>query len=141
MRSRLHEAWGCGFKSAFGSMFMTIGSVSGVPTVTGPSCTTNATFESPLIAIACDSVAFKRKALIATPQVLLKVPPYVDVRSVAVATTCGSGDGSVATDVEFESSDVVDAAKVIWLVEVAVLDGVGVGLAIGLRSVVANTTI
>ncbi len=90
---------------------MAIGSVSGVPTAIAPSCVMNATFESPLIAIACASVACRRKPLIATLHVTEKVPPYVDVRSVAVATTPGSGAGAATKDVELESEEIARLAE------------------------------
>src|SRR6185503_20972836 len=97
MRSRPHEARGCGFWKAPGSGVIIIGSESGDPTAIAPSSTMNATRESPLIAIACVPVAFRRKPLSATLHVVEKVPPYVDVRLVAVATTPGSGAGSAIT--------------------------------------------
>src|SRR5215218_2601605 len=105
MRSSPHEARGCGLRLASGSGVMIIGSVSGVPTATAPSSTMNATRESPLIAVASAAVECRRKPFSATLQVLEKVPPYVDVRLVAVATTPESGTGSAITDVELESTD------------------------------------
>src|SRR5690349_7817046 len=118
------QAYGRGFGSPVGSMFMTIGVESGDPTATAPSCTTNATFESPLIAIACASVAFKRKPLIAIPQVREKVPPYVVVRSVAVATTTGSGAGATAIGAELESRLIAETADVLALTSLTSLTGV-----------------
>jgi hypothetical protein len=100
----------------------------------------NATFESPLIAIAWASVAFSRKPLRAALHVTENEPPYVDVSSVAVATTCGSGAGSAATATELESRESADAVEAIAFIGVAAF-GVGAGAAMGLRSVVANTTI
>src|SRR6185369_16647665 len=140
MRSSPHEARGCGFRKAPGSGVMTIGSVSGVPTAMAPSSTTNATRESPLIAVACATVAFSRKPLSAAPHVVENVPPYVDVRLVAVATTTGSGPGSVTTAIELESRAIADIVAV--AAEPLALTGVaaGAGSAIGLRSVVDSTT-
>src|SRR5690349_4421623 len=118
---------------------MTIGSPSGVPTAMAPSCTMNATRESWLIAIACASVAFRRKPLSATPQVTEKVPPYVNVKSVAVATTCGSGAGSASTEVELESEEIAGAAiEACPFLEEVGATGVGEGSAMGLKSVVAS---
>src|SRR6185369_10697605 len=128
MRSSPHDAWGCGFRSALGSGDMRIGSESGVPTAMAPSSVMNATFESPLIAIACDSVAFKRKPLSAALQVTENVPPYVDVNSVAVATTCGSGAGSATTATELESRESAIADEAIAFIGVAAF-GVGAGAA------------
>jgi hypothetical protein len=76
--------------------------------------------------------------LIARLHVVEKVPPYVDVKLVAVATTPGSGAGSATTAIELESRDIADIDVV--AAEAFVLTGVGAGLAIGVRSVVANTT-
>ena len=64
-----------GSRRLSGSGVMAIGSASGDPTAIAPSCTTKATRESSLIAIASASVAFRRKPLSATLQVRLKVPP------------------------------------------------------------------
>ena len=143
MRSSPHEAWGCGFNSAFGSGVMTIGVESGDPTAMAPSSVMNATLESPLIAIACASVELSRNPLSAVPQVVVKLPPYVDVSALAVESTEGSGAGSDAKDSELESrviADMVEVLALIVLVEVAVFDA-GVAAATGLRSVVASTTI
>jgi hypothetical protein len=67
---------------------------------------------------------------------------------VAVVTTCGSGAGSAATDVELESVETTDEADIAEAVEAearllleAGATGAGVALAMGLRSVVASTTI
>src|ERR1044072_6072785 len=138
MRSNPHEARGCGFWKAPGSGVMIIGSESGDPTAIAPSCTINATCESPLIAIACASVEFSLKPLSAALHVTEKVPPYVDVRLVAVATTPGSGAGSVIT-AELESTAIAIVAET-EAAEPLLLTGVAAGVATGLRSVVANTT-
>src|SRR6185369_4724468 len=139
MRSSPHEACGCGLRPASGSGVMIIGSESGVPTATAPSSTMNATRESPLMAVACANVELRRKPLSATPHVVEKVPPYVDVRLVAVATTPGSGAGSAITAIELESRAIADIAET-EAAEVLPLTGVAAGVAMGLRSVVASTT-
>jgi hypothetical protein len=73
-------------------------------------------------------------------QVVEKVPPYVDVRLVAVATTVGSGAGAATKAAELESTASVEAvADGVNLLFAAI--GFGAGAAIGLRSVVASTTI
>src|SRR5688500_6188080 len=148
MRSRPHEAFGCGLSSTFGSGTMTIGSASGVPTAMAPSWTMNATRESPLIAIASASVECRQKPLSAELHVLEKLPPYVVVRSVAVPTTTGSGMGAATKDVELESTANVelDAGEIAKAVEGLALlgvvgTGVGTGSAMGVRSVDASTTI
>jgi hypothetical protein len=76
------------------------------------------------------------------------VPPYIDVRSVAVAITTGSGAGSATKDAELESTanaalgsaDIVEAVAVLMVLFGVVATGVGAGSAMGLRSVVASTT-
>jgi len=61
---------------------------------------------------------------------------------VAVVTTCGSGAGSATTDVELESAAIAENEAVEDCALLGVADtGVGAGAAIGLRSVVASTTI
>jgi hypothetical protein len=77
--------------------------------------------------------------LSATLHVVEKVPPYVDVRLVAVATTPGSGAGSAIT-AELESTDIAIAVET-EAAEAFPLKGVAAGVAMGLRSVVASTTI
>jgi hypothetical protein len=69
------------------------------------------------------------------------VPPYAEVSSVAVVTTSESaGIGSSIANIKLDSGEVAEAAKAGPLLEVA-FKGVGAGAAIGLKSVVASTTI
>jgi len=67
------------------------------------------------------------------------VPPYVDVRYVADATTTGSGAGAATNIAELASEDIVERAEVCALTGIAAF-GAGAGAATGLRSVVASTT-
>jgi hypothetical protein len=64
----------------------------------------------------------------------------VDVRKVAVATTCESGIGAATKDASFESRAIAEAAEAERVLGVAAF-GVGAGAAMGVRSVVASTTI
>jgi len=59
---------------------------------------------------------------------------------VAVATTPGSDIGSATKNIEFESRKFAEASEAVRLLGVAVF-GVGAGAAMGVRSVVASTTI
>jgi hypothetical protein len=92
------------------------------------------------MAIACPSVEFKRKPLIASLHVVLNVPPYVAVSSVAVSST-GSDAGASATSIIELDSKLIDDVDEVFAVFGAVATGVGAGAAMGLRSVVASTTI
>jgi hypothetical protein len=64
----------------------------------------------------------------------------VDVRFIAVATTCGSGIGAATMATAFESEENAEAIGTSVPFGVVAI-GVAAGVATGLKSVVASTTI